>query len=77
VKDRGSVVYSFSFGGEKMIDFVLTSIAFGIGILSAFLAFYYLWKDHQKQSKMTNHVNRIENRPDNKGDAGHEIMLAE
>ena len=59
-----------------MIDFVLTSIAFGIGIISAFLVFYYLWKDYQKQSKTTNHVDRIENGPDevhNKGDASNEI----
>ena len=60
-----------------MIDLVLTSIAFGIGILSAFLAFYYLWKDDQKPSKMTDDVNRGENMPNSKGDAGNEIILAE
>lgn len=59
-----------------MIDVVLTSIAFGIGILSTFLVFYYLWIDGQKQSSTTNHVDRIENGPDdvhNKGDASHEM----
>lgn len=59
------------------IDMVLTSIAFGIGILSAVLAFYYLWKDDQKQSEMTDHINRLDNRSDNKGDASNEIILAE
>jgi len=71
---------SFFFGGEKIMDIVLISIAFGIVILCAFLAFYYLRKNNQKQSKMTDHVDRIENGPDkvhNKEDASKEIMLVE
>ena len=71
---------SFSFGDEKIMDIVLISIAFGIGILCAFLAFYYLRKYNQKQSKMTDHVDGIENGPDkvhNKGDTSKDIMLIE